>query len=701
MARKNTGKKEVTAPKAPPERLAIFAIEDGFFFPHGETKKIVRAGPASMVKRFIKDKFAAVLHVPKGSSLPIIGTLLRFVQSEYSDERGYTLSVIPEVRIKISNVKKISSVSENYLECSWTKMEGTPISPDALEEMAEMRMMLSSLCNDFVQAIEAKLTEHIQEHGEDLKTQEVQRYLQIGYTLVDAIRTAEAESFGTNLDKVADIILSLLVLTKSKLRQEVSMGLRGILFTIEPVNRIRHLIGFTMWLMENFERIIAEERQTSISIAEELSLSRPLLLPPPSLTLPADTEIFSRLVDPAQVSVFKKSVLDFLGREVISQERAHEQIARKLAHLKIGRRDSSLPVIGGLFFGPSGVGKTSSIEALAEFLFGDKEGLTYIPCHMLKEHHQSSCLIGAPPGFVGYSEEPWFSQWRLDRPHVMKLLKERFRDRAEELGRILEEVRRVESLLATGTRSRMQTQDKGAHYSSLEELTGWNPGKHISIVLLDELEEAHPDILLLFLRVLDNGTLHLMDGEIVKFCNTIFFATSNLYGREIANELSGKVWGIRAQKTGEYLAENLQHKLYDGTVAAAQKFFPPKLLGRFGKENIRVFHSLGADKLLRIVEEKELPRLVAYAKESYGITLFISAAVRIFIIEEASDQINRSLGARALQHIIRQKIEEPLAVLLDLGETDGVARGDEVYIDVEEIDGKKKVTFKTPPRSST
>ncbi len=275
---------------------------------------------------------------------------------------------------------------------------------------------------------------------------------------------------------------------------------------------------------------------------------------------------------------------DGLRQKVVGQEEAISAIAHAVRRSRAGIKDPRRPIGSFIFLGPTGVGKTLLARALAEFMFGDEEALVQIDMSEYMEKHNVSRLIGAPPGFVGY----------------------------EEGGQLTEKVRR----------------------------------RPYSVILLDEIEKAHPDVFNLLLQVFEDGRLTDSFGRKVDFRNTIVIMTSNV-GAELIRK-QGSL-GFKTQK------EDLTYQdIKDKLLEEVKRTFKPEFLNRI--DDIIVFRPLVKDHLHYIVDI-ELGYLTQRLKEQ-KLSLDLTPAAKEFLIEKGFDPV---FGARPLKRIIQRFVEDSLA----------------------------------------
>jgi ATP-dependent Clp protease ATP-binding subunit ClpB len=282
---------------------------------------------------------------------------------------------------------------------------------------------------------------------------------------------------------------------------------------------------------------------------------------------------------------------DELRMRVVGQDDALQSVADAIRRSRTGLSEGTKPQGSFLFVGPTGVGKTELGRALAEFLFDDEKAMVRIDMSEYQERHSVARLIGAPPGYVGY----------------------------EEGGQLTEAVRR----------------------------------RPYSVILLDEVEKAHPEVFGALLQVLDDGRMTDGQGRTVNFTNTILIMTSNLGSDLLAEE----------SLTEEQIRERVDRAL--------KGHFRPEFLNRI--DDIIVFHRLGKETLARIVDI-QVDRLAARLAER-GIALRLSEKARAQLAEEGYDPV---YGARPLKRLIERAIQNPLANRMLAGE---VGAGDTVVVD--------------------
>lgn len=301
-----------------------------------------------------------------------------------------------------------------------------------------------------------------------------------------------------------------------------------------------------------------------------------------------------------------------LKSKVIGQDEAASAIARALRRSRADIKDLRRPIGSFLFLGPTGVGKTYLARNLAEIMFGTSDALIQVDMSEYMEKHTTSRLIGSPPGYVGHDEG----------------------------GQLTEAVRR----------------------------------RPYSVILFDEVEKAHPDVMNLLLQILEEGSVTDSLGRKINFRNTIIILTSNV-GAASAKRQSTMGFGAMAADNADYAA--MKEKILE----AARKQFRPEFLNRF--DDISVFRMLERDDLERIVH-LEADKLISRLKTK-NITLALSQEALSLIIKNGYDP---QYGARPMRRAIERLLEDPLAESLLRGD---VKPGDK--IEAVETDGTETLTF--------
>jgi ATP-dependent Clp protease ATP-binding subunit ClpC len=296
---------------------------------------------------------------------------------------------------------------------------------------------------------------------------------------------------------------------------------------------------------------------------------------------------------------------DILHERVIGQEEAVKSVSRAIRRARAGLKDPKRPMGSFIFLGPTGVGKTELARALAESLFGDDNAVIRIDMSEYMEKHSTSRLVGAPPGYVGY----------------------------EEGGQLTEKVRR----------------------------------KPYSVVLLDEIEKAHPEVFNILLQVLEDGRLTDSKGRTVDFRNTLIIMTSNVGAEAIKKNTS---LGFTANQDAGRDYNNMKDKV----MGELKKSFRPEFLNRI--DEIIVFHSLDEEHIARIVSLMAEDLRKRLKQQDVDFTLTEKA--KAFLAKEGYDP---TYGARPLRRAIQKHIEDRLSEELLKG---NITKGDFLTIDENE-----------------
>ncbi|HVH40604.1 MAG TPA: ATP-dependent Clp protease ATP-binding subunit [Gemmatimonadaceae bacterium] len=306
-----------------------------------------------------------------------------------------------------------------------------------------------------------------------------------------------------------------------------------------------------------------------------------------------------------------------LHEQVVAQDDAIKAISRSIRRSRAGLKDPRRPIGSFIFSGPTGVGKTELARALAKFLFADESALIRVDMSEYMEKFSVSRLIGAPPGYVGY----------------------------EDSGTLTKAVRR----------------------------------KPYSVILLDEIEKAHPDVFNILLQVLDEG--HLTDnyGRVIDFKNTVVIMTSNVGAKDIMKNRQLGFGSVDPTQNFERLADKVKEEM--------QHVFNPEFLNRL--DDVIVFHPLSREHIAQIVTI--LLKDVQSRLGDEELTLKLTDGATEFLVKNGYDV---SYGARPLKRAIQRWIEDPLSEKILLAE---FSRGDEIEVDVS-TDGTK-LEFRVPASS--
>ena len=277
---------------------------------------------------------------------------------------------------------------------------------------------------------------------------------------------------------------------------------------------------------------------------------------------------------------------DDLNKMVIGQEEAIVKITKAIQRNRVGLKDPKKPIGSFIFLGPTGVGKTELARALARYLFDSDDALVRIDMSEYMEKFSVSRLIGAPPGYVGY----------------------------EEGGQLTERVRR----------------------------------KPYSVVLLDEIEKAHPDVFNILLQVLDDGQLTDGLGRKVDFKNTLVIMTSNIGVRQLKDFGQGVGFATKARL--EAAEDNSKAVIQN----ALKRTFSPEFLNRI--DDVMVFNALGREQIFKIIDNALAGLMKRLSNMKYNLNLTEEA--KEFVAEKGYDP---QFGARPLHRAIQKYVEDPLA----------------------------------------
>jgi ATP-dependent Clp protease ATP-binding subunit ClpC len=297
-----------------------------------------------------------------------------------------------------------------------------------------------------------------------------------------------------------------------------------------------------------------------------------------------------------------------LHKRVIGQNVAIEAVSKAIRRSRAGIKDPKRPAGSFIFLGPSGVGKTELARTLAEFLFGDEDAMVRIDMSEYMEKHAVSRLVGSPPGYVGYDEG----------------------------GQLTEAVRR----------------------------------KPYSVLLLDEIEKAHPDVFNILLQILEDGRLTDAQGRTVDFRNTIVIMTSNIGAKDIAKNVSFG-FGSTDEMGASY--EDMKNRI----MGELKKVFRPEFLNRI--DEVIVFHKLTREEIREIIDLL-ITRVKAQVAE-HELQLELTDAAKDLIADKGWDP---AMGARPLRRAIQRYIEDPLADEVLRQGPDTIETGTTVVVDRDE-----------------
>jgi ATP-dependent Clp protease ATP-binding subunit ClpC len=295
---------------------------------------------------------------------------------------------------------------------------------------------------------------------------------------------------------------------------------------------------------------------------------------------------------------------EILHERVVAQDEAIESVSRAVRRARAGLKDPKRPVGSFIFLGPTGVGKTELARALAEALFGDEDAMIRIDMSEYMERHTVSRLVGAPPGYVGY----------------------------EEGGQLTERVRR----------------------------------RPYSVILLDEIEKAHPEVFNILLQVLEDGRLTDAKGRTVDFRNTVLIMTSNVGAHQIQRETT---IGFQLETDEKASYENMKNMVID----ELRRTFRPEFLNRI--DEVIVFHALNKDQLKKIVDI--MLKVLRKQLATRNVVLEFTEAAKLLLADKG---YNPDFGARPLRRAIQRMVENPLSEDMLRGT---FQEGDTIEVDAE------------------
>jgi ATP-dependent Clp protease ATP-binding subunit ClpC len=311
---------------------------------------------------------------------------------------------------------------------------------------------------------------------------------------------------------------------------------------------------------------------------------------------------------------------DELHKRIVGQQDAIGAVSRSIRRTRAGLKDPKRPAGSFIFLGPSGVGKTETAKALAEFLFGDEDALIQLDMSEYMEKHTVSRLVGSPPGYVGY----------------------------EEGGQLTEAVRR----------------------------------RPYSVVLLDEIEKAHPDVFNTLLQILEDGRLTDAQGKTVDFKNCVIIMTSNLGTQNLRKPSMG---------FGQASSELTYEKMKERVVEELKKGFRPEFLNRI--DEVIVFHELDTSEIKAIVDL--MMKRVAEQLESQDVSIELTEVAKTHLAKVGYEP---ALGARPLRRAIQKYVEDPLSEKILWREYEA---GDTIIVDVapSEESGEDGIVFRKAERT--
>ncbi|MCE5330359.1 ATP-dependent Clp protease ATP-binding subunit, partial [bacterium] len=281
-----------------------------------------------------------------------------------------------------------------------------------------------------------------------------------------------------------------------------------------------------------------------------------------------------------------------LHKRVIGQDEAINMVSKAIRRSRSGLKDPKRPIGSFMFLGPSGVGKTELAKTISEFLFGKEDALIQIDMSEYMEKHSVSKLVGSPPGYIGYDEG----------------------------GQLTEMVRR----------------------------------KPYSVILLDEIEKAHPDVFNILLQIFEDGHLTDSQGRRVDFKNTVVIMTSNLGAKEIQKN---NLLGFKVMDNEEISYGEIKKKVMDELKIT----FRPEFINRV--DEIIVFHKLTREQVYKIIDL--MISRIGNQLENQGIGIELASSAKEYLINKGYDAV---MGARPMRRTIQSAIEDPISEKIISGE---------------------------------
>lgn len=448
-------------------------------------------------------------------------------------------------------------------------------------------------------------------------------------------------------------------------------------------------------------------------------------------------------LDGERISEFTENTVRFLRTRIVAQDRCVESLSRVPEAMRSSLRNPDTPIMALLLLGPSGVGKTHSVEALAELLFRNPSAYTRLDLSEYSEPHTVARLLGSPPGYIGFdqrlsgrSSTAGFSQWNIDK-HAFyaendtpefKVTRRKLENAEKELKGVIGELDEVEEALQRLTTAQQNNVLLKKHvkitqrlhhkytllmrrYAELLELfealkqgagyIEYDPRhRRNSIVLWDELEKAHPAIWNLMLQIFTTGKTTLANGSVTDFSNSVHAVTSNIGSRRIQDILSKgtKVIGLHSFEKSrdevdysEREKKEIADKIYHVAMEELPTVVPNELVGRFslGRNRIVVCHPLARNDVANIFDL----RVRSYRRHlelmGFAVTFRITAEAKAFIVGESFD--HKEWGARELDGKMQRYLWN---IIENLESTGQIKPADELLFDVkpsEKSDEKPRI----------
>ncbi|HOX25870.1 MAG TPA: AAA family ATPase [Candidatus Krumholzibacteria bacterium] len=329
-----------------------------------------------------------------------------------------------------------------------------------------------------------------------------------------------------------------------------------------------------------------------------------------------------------------------MRKMVVGQPTAIEKVTDSFSRLIAGIHDPESPLLTMMFMGPTGVGKTETVRALAEAVFGNRRAFTRINCQEYSAHYNISKLLGSPPGYVGGEIRPLLAQENIDRHHRK----------------------------AIENQTGLITEPGG----KLARLFPPESDRNLSIVLFDEIEKAHPKLWNLLLGVLEDGTVVLGNNEEVDFRQSIIVLTTNVGSAAMGQHLAQNTIGFDPGSS----AERLDHDVEEAAMREAKKVFPFEFLNRF--DEIVTFHTLKEPHLYEILDILLTQIHHRSLRCSEPFLLEVTPKAKAWLVEEGTDV---QYGARPLRRLVEKEVVTQISHLIC---SDQIRKGDLITVDLED-----------------
>jgi len=338
-----------------------------------------------------------------------------------------------------------------------------------------------------------------------------------------------------------------------------------------------------------------------------------------------------------------------MNKMVVGQPQAIDKLSDSFSRLIAGVHDPESPLLTMMFMGPTGVGKTETVRALAETIFGNKRAYTRVNCQEYSAHYNISKLLGSPPGYVGGEIRPLLSQENIDRHHRKALDNQCMVSEAD---------------------------------SKLSRLYPPDSEKNLSIILFDEIEKAHPKLWNLLLGILEDGTVVLGNNEEVDFRQSIIILTTNVGSEAMGAHLAQDGIGFATDMTDAQMDQDVQA----AALREAKKVFPFEFLNRF--DDIITYDTLKEKHLYSILDI-----LIAQVHHrsllcTEPFLLEITQEAKTFLVERGTDI---QYGARPLKRVVEKEIVTPISHHIC---SDQIRKGDLITVDVDADASEPELVFR-------